>query len=144
MLVRTFGSSAIIQSGNGVAPVLISWAAQPWFCVCFPLWLAMLVSGMPFVVGLVTGELRLDQTAFEHWEARVLLGAFVSLLIHELLLWRGRLGVVNREVMRTTSTNKLVAMLGVRRLTFRWSVALWHGLLLGVVDALLGRNGHRR
>ena len=110
----------------------------------FPLWLAMLVSGMPFVVGLVTGELRLDQTALEHWEARVLLGAFVSLLIHELLLWRGRLGVVNREVMRTTSTNKLVAMLGVRRLTFRWSVALWHGLLLGVVDALLGRNGHRR
>ena len=35
-------------------------------------------------------------------------------------------------------------MLGVRRLTFRWSLALWHGLFLGIIDAVLGRNGHRR
>lgn len=110
----------------------------------FPLWLAMLVSGMPFLIGLVSGEFGLDWTALEHWEARVLLGAFASLVVHELLLWRGRLGVVNREVMRSTSTNKLFAMLGVRRLTFRWSLALWHGLFLGIFDAVLGRNGHRR
>ena len=110
----------------------------------FPLWLAMLVSGMPFLIGLVSGEFGLDWTALEHWEARVLLGAFASLVVHELLLWRGRLGVVNREVMRSTSTNKLLAMLGVRRLTFRWSLALWHGLFLGIFDAVLGRNGHRR
>ena len=109
-----------------------------------PLWLAILVSGAPFLLGLLTGQFGFDQTAFDHWEARVLLGAFVLLLVHELLLWRGRLGVVNREVMRSAPTNKVVAMLGVRRLTFRWSLALWHGLLLGLIDAFLGRNGHRR
>jgi len=109
-----------------------------------PLWLAILVSGVPFVVGLLSGEFGFDQTAFHHWEAQVLLGAFVFLLVHELLLWRGRLGVVNREVMRSTSSNKFVAMLGVRRLTLLWSVALWQGLILGFIDALLGRNGHRR
>lgn len=109
-----------------------------------PLWLAILVSGVPFVVGLLSGEFGFDQTAFHHWEAQVLLGAFVFLLVHELLLWRGRLGVVNREVMRSTSSNKFVAMLGVRRLTLLWSVALWQGLILGFIDALLVRNGHRR
>ena len=109
-----------------------------------PLWLAILGSGAPFIFGLMSGEFGFDQTAVDHWETRVLLGAFLLLLIHELLLWRGRLGVVNREVMRSASTNKIVAMLGVRRLTFRWSLALWHGLLLGLIDALLGRNGHRR
>ena len=62
----------------------------------------------------------------------------------EVLLWRGRFGVVNREVMRSTSGSKLAAFLGIRRLTFRWSLALWQGLLLGCLDALLGRNGHRR
>ena len=109
-----------------------------------PLWLAILGSGAPFIFGLMSGEFEFGQTAVDHWETRVLFGALFFLLIHELLLWRGRLGVVNREVMRSAPTNKIVAMLGVRRLTFRWSLALWHGLLLGLIDALLGRNGHRR
>jgi hypothetical protein len=46
--------------------------------------------------------------------------------------------------MRSTQHNRFIAMLGVRRLTLRWSVALWQGLLLGCLDALLGRNGHKR
>ena len=104
----------------------------------------MFLSGTPFVFGLVNGEFGLDRSALQHWEVRILLGVLLLFILHELILWRGRLGVVNREVMRSTSANKFLAMLGVRRLTFRWSLALWHGLFLGIIDAVLGRNGHRR
>jgi hypothetical protein len=76
------------------------------------------------------------------WEVQVLGVSATLLLIHELLLWRGPLGVVNREVMRSTTGSKFFAMFAVRGLTLRWSVALWHGLLLGCMDALLRRNGH--
>ena len=110
----------------------------------FPLWSAFIISGLPLVFGLLTGDLEADSTAFEHWEGWVFVVSILALLLHELLLWRGRLGVVNREVMRSTHHNKLTAMLGVRRLTFRWSMALWHGLILGCLDAMFGRNGHKR
>jgi len=110
----------------------------------FPLWMAFMVSVFPFLVGLYSGNMTVDRSALEHWEGQVLLVSIVALLVHELLLWRGRLGVVNREVMRSTHHGKFIAMLGVRRLTFLWSLALWQGLLLGCLDALLGRNGHKR
>ncbi len=110
----------------------------------FPLWLGILISGVPFALGLLTGDVPVDSSPFDTWEGKVLLVSLGLLVIHEVFLWRGRLGVVNREVMRSTPHNKLIAMFGVRWLTFRWSVALWQGLLLGCVDALLGRNGHKR
>ena len=110
----------------------------------FPLWMAFMISGIPFLFGLLSGNLEADTTAFDHWEGWVFVVSISALLVHELLLWRGRLGVVNREVMRSTHQNKVMAMLGVRRLTFRWSMALWHGLVLGCLDALFGRNGHKR
>ena len=110
----------------------------------FPLWMAFMVSVFPFLVGLYSGNMTVDRSALEHWEGQVLLVSIVALLVHELLLWRGRLGVVNREVMRSTHHGKFIAMLGVRRLTLLWSLALWQGLLLGCLDALLGRNGHKR
>ena len=110
----------------------------------FPLWMAFMVSVLPFLAGLYSGNMTIDRSALEHWEGQVLLVSIVALLVHELLLWRGRLGVVNREVMRSTHHGKFIAMLGVRRLTFLWSLALWQGLLLGCLDALLGRNGHKR
>lgn len=110
----------------------------------FPLWMAFMVSVLPFLAGLYSGNMTMDRSALEHWEGQVLLVSIVALLVHELLLWRGRLGVVNREVMRSTHHGKFIAMLGVRRLTFLWSLALWQGLLLGCLDALLGRNGHKR
>ena len=110
----------------------------------FPLWMAFMVSVLPFLAGLYSGNMTMDRSALEHWEGQVLLVSIVALLVHELLLWRGRLGVVNREVMRSTHHGKVIAMLGVRRLTFLWSLALWQGLLLGCLDALLGRNGHKR
>jgi hypothetical protein len=76
------------------------------------------------------------------WEVRLLTVSLTLLLVHEVLLWSGPLGVVNREVIRTTQRRKLRAVIGVRWLTLRWSFALWHGLLLGALDAALKRNGH--
>ena len=110
----------------------------------FPLWLGILIAGVPFLWAYWMGEVALDSSMLERWEGKVLLISFVFLILHEVLLWRGRLGVVNLEVMRSTQHNRFIAMLGVRRLTLRWSVALWQGLLLGCLDALLGRNGHKR
>ena len=109
-----------------------------------PIWLGILVAGVPFLWGYWTGEVAFDASALNRWEGRVLLVSLLLLALHEILLWRGRLGVVNREVMRSTQDNRFIAMLGVRGLTFRWSVALWQGLFLGCLDALLGRNGHKR
>ncbi len=110
----------------------------------FPIWLGIILSGVPVAWGLLSGSLTVGLSIFEAWEGKVLLVSLGLLVVHEIFLWRGRLGVVNREVLRTTPQNKFIAMLGVRRLTFRWSVALWQGLFLGCIDALLGRNGHKR
>ena len=107
-----------------------------------PLWLAILTAGVPFVWSLTSGDLSNPTTSLGRWEVQVLGVSAILLLIHELLLWRGPLGVVNREVMRSTTGSKFFAMFAVRGLTLRWSVALWHGLLLGCMDALLKRNGH--
>ena len=109
-----------------------------------PLWAAMLMTSLPFLSGLALGESPLDASILERWEGRLLGVSLLLFSLTELLLWRGRFGVVNREIMRSTTGSKVVAVLGVRRLTLRWSLALWHGLLLGLLDALFGRNGHRR
>ena len=107
-----------------------------------PLWLATLVGGLPFAAGLLSGDLVWDATLMTHWEVRTLSVSLMLLFVHELFLWWGPLGVVNREVIRTTRRGKLMAMFGVRWLTLRWSLALWQGFLLGVVDAVRKRNGH--
>ena len=57
------------------------------------------------------------------------------MVLHEFILWRGPLGEVNRGALREGKTT-LRAVLSIRSLTFRWSVALWQGLLLGMYDAL--------
>jgi cellulose synthase/poly-beta-1,6-N-acetylglucosamine synthase-like glycosyltransferase len=108
-----------------------------------PLWLAIIVTGIPFTMAYLTGAITSPMSSLHVWEVQVLSFSAVLLLVHELLLWRGPLGVVNREVMRSTTGSKWLAMFGVRRLTLRWSMALWHGLLLGLLDALFKRNGHR-
>jgi len=109
-----------------------------------PMWLAVLILFVPSALGLISGDLALGKAMFQQWEGQALVASITVLLIQEVLVWRGRLGVVNREVVRSTTGSKLVAMLGVRRMILRWSLALWHGLFLGVLDAVLGRNGHRR
>ena len=99
-------------------------------------------AGQPsFLTGLASGENFVEKGLFEQWQVQLMGASLLLFFFTEVLLWRGRFGVVNREVMRSTSGSKLAAFLGIRRLTFRWSLALWQGLLLGCLDALLGRNG---
>lgn len=107
-----------------------------------PLWLMIAAAGIPFCLGLAFGQFVDVDDYAEIWEIQVLSIAFFLLVFHELLLWRGPLGLVNREVMRTTSGSKIIAMFGVRWLTIRWSLALWYGLLLGYLDAIRKVNGH--
>ena len=107
-----------------------------------PLWFATLVGGLPFIAGLLSGDVTQNDALMARWEVRLLTVSLTLLLVHEVLLWSGPLGVVNREVIRTTQRRKLRAVIGVRWLTLRWSFALWHGLLLGALDAALKRNGH--
>lgn len=107
-----------------------------------PLWLAIFFAGVPFGIAYMNGNITDPMSSLHVWEVQILSVSLLLLMVHELLLWRGPLGVVNREVMRSTTGSKLLAMVGVRRLTIRWSLALWHGLLLGLLDALLKRNGH--
>jgi cellulose synthase/poly-beta-1,6-N-acetylglucosamine synthase-like glycosyltransferase len=109
-----------------------------------PLWVATLLTSLPFLSGVVIGVGASDGSIFDRWEGQLLGVSFLLFCLTELFLWRGRFGVVNREIMRSTRGSKFVAILGVRRLTFRWSLALWQGVFLGLLDALLGRNGHRR
>jgi len=68
--------------------------------------------------------------------------ALVLLIVHELILWRGPLGVVNRGAIRKSPRGIIIAILKVRRLTFSWSIALWQGIILGISDAIRGKNGH--
>jgi len=107
-----------------------------------PLWFATLVGGLPFIAGLLFGDVIQNGASVVQWEVRLLTVSLFLLLLHEVLLWSGPLGVVNREVMRTTQHRKLRAVFGLRWLTLRWSFALWHGLLLGALDTVLKRNGH--
>ena len=65
------------------------------------------------------------------------------MLVHEFVLWRGPLGVVNRGAIRQGSWS-LLTIFKIRNLTLRWSIALWQGILLGMADALRARNGHRK
>ena len=111
--------------------------------VLFPLWLAIFISGLPFLYELILADTNGIDEILKWWETKVLIVSFVLLMVHEFVLWRGPLGVVNRTVMNSTKNSKLVAMMGVRRLTILWSVALWHGILLGCLDAALGRHGHK-
>jgi hypothetical protein len=65
-------------------------------------------------------------------------------VLHQLLLLRGPLGVVIRGSIRESNQPMLIALFSLRMLTLQWSLALWKGLLLGLMDTLTGRNGHKR
>ena len=111
--------------------------------ILFPLWLAIFISGLPFLYEINRlGTLDWEQISV-FWETKVLLGSFILLILHEIILWRGPLGVVNRTVLRSTKGSKIKAMFGVRRLTILWSLALWQGLILGCLDAVSGKHGHK-
>ena len=110
--------------------------------VVLPLWISALASGLPFLFKAVTmGEWDWESVQ-QWWQTKILLSTLTLMVIHELLLWGGPLGEVNRGALREGKIS-VRAVLRIRRLTFRWSVALWQGLALGLLDALKGTNGHR-
>ena len=63
--------------------------------------------------------------------------------IHQFILLRGPLGVVIRGSIRESNRFSIFVLFSLRALTFRWSLALWKGLLLGIYDSLTGQNGHQ-
>ena len=107
-----------------------------------PLWISALVSGLPFAFKALTMSDWSWAVAQEWWQTKILLSTASIMIIHEFILWRGPLGEVNRGALRA-GTFGLKEIWNIRRLTFRWSIALWQGLLLGMLDALRSRNGHR-
>jgi glycosyltransferase involved in cell wall biosynthesis len=109
----------------------------------FPLWIMALVSGIPFLFSFLTQPDWSWEVAKTWWETRLLLATLGLMVIHEFVLWRGPLGVVNRGAIKQGKLS-LMTIFKIRNLTLRWSIALWQGMFLGVVDALRGKNGHRK
>jgi len=110
--------------------------------ILLPLWMVIGLCSLPFFGLLLTSEPTTLTDVMAWWQFKVLGASFVFLLLHEILLWRGPLGVVHRGLLRMDDRSKIIVILGVRRVTFLWSIALWIGLLYGIGDALFARNGH--
>ncbi len=109
----------------------------------FPLWIMAFISGIPFVFSYLTQEDWSWEMAKSRWQTQLLLATGVLMLLHEFILWRGPLGVVNRGAIKQGKWS-ILTIYKVRNLTLRWSIALWQGLFLGFTDALRGANGHRK
>ena len=107
-----------------------------------PFWITALFSGLPFIYNFYLNPEYSWEVAQHWWQTRFLLISLVLLIVHELILWRGPLGVVNRGAIRKSPRRILIAIYKVRRLTFSWSIALWQGIILGISDAIRGKNGH--
>jgi len=109
----------------------------------FPLWVMALVSGIPFIYSFFTQPDWSWEVAKTWWQTQLLLLTMGLMLLHEFILWRGPLGVVNRGAIKQGKWS-LLTIFKIRNLTLRWSIALWQGLFLGAFDALRGINGHRK
>ena len=104
----------------------------------FPITLLMLLSILPLAMAL-----PFEQSLQELWQTQLALGGMMLGILVELMFWRGPLGVITRSMKKDGGKNGLILSISVRILILRWSIALWQGLLLGCIDALFGRNGHR-
>ena len=109
----------------------------------FPLWIMALVSGIPFAFSFFTEADWSWDIAKNRWQTQMLVLTGAMMVVHEFILWRGPLGVVNRGALKAGQSS-ILEIYKIRKLTMKWSIALWQGLLLGAKDALLGHNGHRR
>ena len=109
----------------------------------FPLWMMVFVSGIPFLFSFLTQPDWSWEVAKTWWQTRLLLLTVGLMVVHEFILWRGPLGVVNRGAVKQGKWS-VITIFKIRNLTLRWSIALWQGLLLGIFDALRGTNGHRK
>jgi hypothetical protein len=103
-----------------------------------------MISGLPFMYSILTSN-NLDLNEIKQWwEFKMLILTLLLFLIHNLLLLRGPLGVVIRGSISESNKPFLIALFSLRILTFQWSLALWKGLILGLMDSITGNNGHRR
>ena len=109
----------------------------------FPLWMMVFVSGIPFLFSFLTQPAWSWEVAKTWWQTRLLLLTVGLMVVHEFILWRGPLGVVNRGAVKQGKWS-VSTIFKIRNLTLRWSIALWQGLFLGIVDSLRGTNGHRK
>ena len=105
----------------------------------FPITLLMLASVIPFFL-----ELPLNQPLQEMWQTQLALGGLMLGVLVELMFWRGPLGVITRSMKNDGGKSGLLLAISVRILILRWSIALWQGLILGCIDAIFARNGHKR
>ena len=105
----------------------------------FPITMLMLLSFLPLLLELPNGGSLQDM-----WQTQLALGGLMLGVLVELMFWRGSLGVIARSIKTTNESGGLLLIVSVRILVLRWSIALWQGLLLGCMDALLARNGHKR
>ncbi len=110
--------------------------------VVFPMWLMALLTGIPFLTSFATQPNWSWEEAQTWWQTKLLLFTLLLMLIHEIILWRGPLGVVNRGALKAGKFS-VFEIFKIRNLTMRWSIALWKGLALGMKDAIQGKNGHR-
>ena len=109
-----------------------------------PLWLSAIISGLPFIYSLIFSNNLEWSVIKEWWEFKMLILTLLLFILHQLILLRGPLGVVIRGSIRESNQPMIIVLFSLRRLTFQWSLALWKGLLLGVMDSITGKNGHRR
>ena len=89
-------------------------------------------------------ELPLDTSLQEMWQTQLALGGLMLGVLMELMFWRGPLGVITRSIKKDGGKGGFGLALSTRILVLRWSIALWQGLFLGCIDAITGRNGHKR
>ncbi len=105
----------------------------------FPIAILTLLSIVPLLL-----ELPLDTSLQEMWQTQLALGGLMLGVLMELMFWRGPLGVITRSIKKDGEKGGLGLALSTRILVLRWSIALWQGLFLGCIDAITGRNGHKR
>ncbi len=107
-----------------------------------PLWFTAILTGLPFLFFFITTENNTWEEVQTWWQTNVLIFTFAILIIQELILWRGPLGVVNRTAIFHSKKNSIYVYFALKGLIIQWSLALWKGLMLGCLDALLKKNGH--
>ena len=129
--------------GKRQGPELDFIGSSTFVLTVFPLWIMALVTGIPFLFSFITQPDWTWEDAKYWWQTRLLLATLGLMLIHEFILWRGPLGVVNRGAIKQGKWS-LLTIFKIRNLTLRWSIALWQGLFLGINDAIRGTNGHRK
>lgn len=105
----------------------------------FPITALMLLSLLPLIM-----EFSSDRPLQEMWQTQLAIGGLMLGVLVELMFWRGPLGVIARSIKKTNGKSSLFLVISVRILVLRWSIALWQGLLLGCIDAVFARNGHKR